>query len=125
MKGCPAKLLAVQRFTKSLMKVHQPCRNMQTMREVEFVESVCDRFMAACEATGKSKGEFAASVGLTAQQLSNIARYRNPPSHKVIADAALIYGLTTDFFLTGTLGGMRDETMAERLRQIMARRTAT
>lgn len=80
--------------------------------------------MAACEATERPKREFAEAVGLTPQQLTNISRYRNPPPHKAIAEAARIYGLTTDFFYTGTVGGMRDQTMAIKLREILSRRQA-
>jgi transcriptional regulator with XRE-family HTH domain len=94
------------------------------MRDVEFIESLCDRFLAACEAAGGSKRDFAEAVGLTSQQLTNISRYRNPPPHKAIAEAARLYGLTTDFFYTGNLGGMRDQTMAVRLREILAKRPA-
>lgn len=92
------------------------------MRDVVFVEGLCDRFMAACEASGQLKQDFALAVGLTPQQLTNISRYRNPPSHRAIAEAARIYGLTTDFFYTGNLGGMRDQAMAGKLRAILARR---
>ncbi len=77
--------------------------------------------MAACEATGRPKKEFAETVGLTPSQLTNISRYRNPPPHKAIAMAAQTYGLTTDFFYTGNLGGMRDQAIAQRLREILTR----
>lgn len=92
------------------------------VRDVEFIEGLCDRFMAACEATGQRKQDFARSVGLTSQQLTNISRYRNPPPHKALAETARVYGLTTDFFYNGTLGGMRDQAMAARLRAILTRR---
>lgn len=92
------------------------------MRDVEFIEAMCDRFMAACEASGQLKQEFAHAVGLTAQQLTNISRYRNPPPHRAIFEAARVYGLTTDFFYTGNLGGMRDQTIAGRLRAVLTRR---
>lgn len=95
---------------------------MKVMRDVEFVEGLCDRFMAAWEASGLSKQEFARSVGLTGPKLTNIGNYRNPPPHKAIAEAARVYGLTTDFFYTGTLGGMRDQKMADRLRELLANR---
>lgn len=85
---------------------------------------MCDRFMAACEASGKSKQDFALSVGLKPPQLTNIKTYRNPPPHKAIWEAAREYGLTTDFFYTGNLGGMRDQSMAEKLRVILARQRA-
>jgi transcriptional regulator with XRE-family HTH domain len=89
------------------------------MRDVEFIESVCDRFMLVWEASGMSKQDFAASVGLTGPQLANIKTYRNPPPLKAMAEAARVYGLTTDFFLSGNLGGMRDQNMATTLRQAL------
>lgn len=73
------------------------------MRDDGFIEALCDRFMVACEASGQLKQEFARSVGLTAQQISNISRYRNPPSHQAIAAAARVCGLTVDWFYTGDL----------------------
>jgi ribosome-binding protein aMBF1 (putative translation factor) len=94
----------------------------RAVRDVEFIELMCDRFMAACEASGLSKQDFARTVGLTAQQLSNISVYRNPPSHKALAEAARAFGLTTDFFYSGNLGGMRDQTMADKLREILTSR---
>lgn len=94
------------------------------MRDVELQEALCDRFMAVAEASGKSKQDFAASVGLTPPQLTNIRRYRNPPPHRAIAAVQQEYGVTTDFFYTGNLGGMRDQNMADRLREVLARQRA-
>jgi hypothetical protein len=94
------------------------------MRDVELVEGLCDRLMVAWEASGLSKAEFAESIGLTGPKLSNIARYRNAPPHTAIAAAARTYGLTTDFFYTGNLGGMRDQNMADRIRRIIKARSA-
>ena len=111
-------------FTPDFVQIQQCRGTVPAMRDVEFIEAVCNRFMAACEASGLPKQDFARAVGITAQQLTNISRYRNPPSHKAIAEAARVYGLTTDFFLTGNLGGMRDQSMASRLRVILTRRSA-
>lgn len=94
------------------------------MRDTELREALCDRFMAVAEASGKQKQDFATSVGLTGPQLTNISRYRNPPPHKAIAAAAQAYGVTTDFFYTGNLGGMRDQDMADKLRKILESRPA-
>jgi len=97
-------------------------RTLPAVTDVEFIEGLCDRFMAAWEASGLQKQEFAQMVGLTGPQLANINRYRNPPPHKAIAEAARVFGLTTDFFFTGNLGGMRDQNMADKLRAILANR---
>lgn len=112
------------RFTDDIVRVQETASTMRPVRDVEFIEGMCDRFLAACEATGLSKQGFAKSVGLTGPQLTNIKTYRNPPPHKAIAEAARIYGLTTDFFYTGNLGGMRDQNMADKLREITASRPA-
>lgn len=113
------------RFTPAFVKIQRHKAMLPAVRDVEFIEAMCDRFMAACEASGQPKKDFAAAVGLTAPQLTNISRYRNPPPHRAISEAARVYGLTTDFFYTGNLGGMRDRSIAARLRQILAARSAT
>lgn len=113
------------KFTPDRVPSHQDNGTVAPMRDVEFIEEMCDRFMVAWEASGLSKQAFAESVGLTGSQLTNISRYRNPPPHKTLAEAARIYGLTTDFFYTGTLGGMRDQKMADRLRDVLAARART
>ncbi len=88
---------------------------MPELRDVEFKEALCDRFVLAQEASGLGKKAFAESVGLTAQQLSNIARYRNPPPPKAVNEACRVYGYTTDFFYRNEWGGMRDPTLPGRL----------
>jgi hypothetical protein len=113
--------LAGRRFTDDSVQDQERNGTLLHMRDVEFIEAMCDRFLAAQEATGLPKKEFAESVGLTASQLTNIRNYRNPPPHKAIALAAQTYGLTTDFFYSGNLGGMRDQSMAKRLREILGR----
>lgn len=114
--------LTVPDFTPPFVQIQRPACTFRAMRDVEFIEGLCDRFMAACEASGKSKQDFAESVGLRPPQLTNISRYRNPPAHRAILEAARVYGLTTDFFYTGNLGGMRDQSMADKLRAILAAR---
>ena len=111
-------------FTVGRVQIHGSKVNVRGMRDVDLIEGLCDRFMLAQEASGRSKAEFAESVGLTGPKLTNIKRYRNPPSHHAIAAAAQIYGLTTDFFYTGNLGGMRDQCMADKLRKLMERGSA-
>jgi transcriptional regulator with XRE-family HTH domain len=95
---------------------------MVAVRDVELIEAMCNRFLAVCEATGQLKQDFAQSVGVSPQSLTNISNYRNPPSHFAIEAVSRLYGVTADFFYTGNLGGMRDETMATKLRKILARR---
>lgn len=94
------------------------------MREIDLKEALCDRFMAVCEASGRPKQDFAASVGLSGPQLTNISRYRNPPPHRAIEAMQRVYGITTDFLYTGNLGGMRDQSMAEKIRQVLEAKRA-
>lgn len=84
--------------------------------ETEFVELMCNRFMLAQEASGLNKKRFAAAVGLTPSQLSNIAIYRNPPSHEAIRRVVREFGFTADWFYSGERAGMRDPKLADRLR---------
>ena len=109
-------------FTHRFVQIQGIGGTVPSMRDVELIEGMCDRFMAACEATELPKRAFAESVGLTGPQLTNISRYRNPPPHRALLQAAQVYGLTTDFFYTGNLGGMRDQNMAAKLRAILAAR---
>jgi len=95
------------------------------MTDEEFLEGLCDRFMAAWKASELKKQDFARAVGLKGPQLSNIKRHRNFPPHKAIAEAVRVFGLTTDFFYTGNLGGMRDQNMADKLRTILANASRT
>lgn len=81
-----------------------------------FREAICNRFLLAQEATGLPKGEFASRVGLTPQQMSNIRRFRNPPSHEAIAATVREFGFTADWFYVGSRAGFRDGALAERLR---------
>jgi len=83
-----------------------------------FREGLCDRFLLAQEATGLSKKEFAARVGLTPPQLTNISTYRNPPSHEAILAAMREFGFTSDWFYAGSRVGFRDASLADRLRQV-------
>lgn len=83
-----------------------------------FREAICNRFLLAQEATGLSKGAFAVRVGLTAPQLSNIKKYRNPPPHEAIAAAVREFGFTADWFYVGSRAGFRDEKLAERLQAL-------
>jgi transcriptional regulator with XRE-family HTH domain len=79
-------------------------------------EMLCDRLMLLQEATGLNRKQFAERVGLTKQQLSNIAIYRNPPSHAVIHKALLEFGVPPDYFYTGVKVGIRDENLVRLLR---------
>lgn len=64
------------------------------------------------------KGKFAARIGLTGSQFTNIANYRNPPSHDVIRKAAQEFGIPTEWFYFNSMAGFRDEKLAERLRAL-------
>ena len=90
-------------------------------RAAEFREDICKRFMIAQEASGLSKTEFASRVGLTSQQMSNIKKFRNPPSHEAIAAAVREFGFTADWFYVGSRVGFRDPELAERLRTAQLR----
>ena len=105
-------------FTIHKAKFHGQCIRVppMPMNAASLRESLCDRFMLAQDATGLSKGEFAAAVGLTPSQLTNIKRYRNPPSHEAIYRAVREFGFTADWFYEGTKSGFRDPTLADRLR---------
>lgn len=87
---------------------------------VDFLEGLCDRFMRAQEATGLSKTEFGRRVGLSSQQITNISRYRNPPSHEVIRRTVTEFGFATDWFYFGSRIGFKDPELAERLRRPVA-----
>lgn len=87
----------------------------------EFKERVCDRFRLAWEVTRLRKGVFAARVGISASQLTNIFRYKNLPPPQAIVAAVKEFGFTTDFFLMGDRAGMRDPTLPEKLRQAAAK----
>lgn len=89
----------------------------------EFREAICNRFLLAQEATGLSKVDFAARVGLTSQQMSNIKKFRNPPSHEAISAAVREFGFTADWFYVGSRVGFRDVDLAERLRTLESRRS--
>lgn len=88
--------------------------------DVAFLESLCDRFVMAQCATGLSKSRFAARVGLTPQQFTNISTYRNPPSHEAIRNAIREFGFTADWFYLGIRVGFRAPDLADRLREIEA-----
>lgn len=87
----------------------------------ELHEALSDRFMLAWEATGLLKKDFAARVGLTSQQMTNIKTYRNPPSHEAISAASREFGFTSDWFYFGSKAGFRDPDLADRLREAEAR----
>lgn len=91
-------------------------RMAKTISESEFIEMLCNRLRLAHEVSGLSKQDFAARLGLSPPQLSNIFKYRNPPSSRVMARAVSEFGYTTDYFLVGSRAGMRDPTLSERLR---------
>jgi transcriptional regulator with XRE-family HTH domain len=85
--------------------------------DTEIREGLCNRFTLAQGATGLSKAEFAKRVGLTPSQLSNISRYRNPPSHEAIHRAIREFGFTSDWFYVGNKSGFRDPSLVQRLRE--------
>lgn len=87
-------------------------------------EALCDRLILLRDASGLPKGKFADRVGLTPSQLTNISNYRNAPAHEVIAKAAHEFGLTIEWFYTGSTVGFRDPKLAERLRELAARASA-
>lgn len=86
-----------------------------------FVEQLCDRFVLAQEATGLSKSAFAKRVGLSAPQMTNIGKYRNPPSHEAIRNACREFGFPPAWFYEGTKFGMLDPAIAARLKDLRAR----
>lgn len=112
---------APARFTHGFVQFHGVRGSLPPMRGTEQIETLCDNFMLLWEATGLSKQEFARTVGLTPSQLTNISNYRNPPAPQAIAAAARVYGVTADFLYFGSLGGMRDEARAARLRELATR----
>lgn len=89
--------------------------------DTEFLELLCNRFILAQEATGLKKYQFADAVGLTGPQLTNIARYRNPPGHDAIRRAIREFGFTADWFYQGQRAGMRDERLVKKLRDAEAK----
>jgi transcriptional regulator with XRE-family HTH domain len=66
--------------------------------EAGLRETLCDRFIAVAEATGLTRIEFGKIVGLGSSQLSNIANYRNLPSHHAIYRAVEHFGIPVDYF---------------------------
>lgn len=92
--------------------------------DTQLIEELCDRFMLAQEASGLNKKQFAKRVGLTSSKLSNIASYRNPPSHTAILKAIQEFGFTADWFYMATKVGFRDAGLADRLRDAEAKRAA-
>lgn len=100
------------------MQIHQGCNIIRAMdsSNIEFLEKMCRRFMQAQEVTGLSKKDFGERVGLSSQQMSNIASYRNPPSHDTIRRVVTEFGFATDWFYFGSRVGFRDPVLAERLR---------
>jgi transcriptional regulator with XRE-family HTH domain len=113
-------------FTDRKMQIHAPWNSLPGMAitETAFQEALCDRFVLAWEATGLLKKDFAARVGITSQQFTNISRYRNPPSHDVIRRAVNEWGFTTDWFYFGSRIGFREPKLAERLRELESRPVA-
>jgi transcriptional regulator with XRE-family HTH domain len=83
---------------------------------IDFIEGLCDRFILAQEATGLSRVAFGRRVGLTGPQVTNISRYRNPPSHEAIHAACREFGYTANWFYEGSRVGLLDTLIAERLR---------
>lgn len=104
-------------------RVHPRCNTIPGMPtdDLAFLEDLCDRFMLAREATGLTKAEFARRVGLSSPQLTNISKYRNPPSHAAIRNACREFGFPANWFYEGVTFGVRDAEIAERLRGIVSR----
>jgi transcriptional regulator with XRE-family HTH domain len=86
-----------------------------------FIEQLCDRFILAQEATGLTQAAFAQRVGLTSPQMTNIKKYRNPPSHEAIRNACREFGFPANWFYEGTKFGMLDPAIASRLKDLRAR----
>lgn len=103
---------------------HRECNIIPDMPtdDLVFLETLCDRFVLAQEASGLPKGKFARRVGLTSSQLTNISRYRNPPSHTAIRNACREFGYTPAWFYDGVTFGLRDPGIAERLRDLLSSR---
>lgn len=114
------------RFTDGKMQIRASAGNFTGMPPdaTEFIEELCNRFVLAQEATGLSKSEFAARIGMTPQQFTNVSRYRNPPSHEAIRRAAREFGFTADWFYFGDRIRFRDPDLAERLRLLEGRPTS-
>jgi transcriptional regulator with XRE-family HTH domain len=83
-----------------------------------FREALCNRFLLAQDATGLTAKQFGERVGLASPQMTNIKRYRNPPSHEAIRNAVREFGFTADWFYFGSKAGFRDAALAARLRDI-------
>lgn len=81
-----------------------------------FKEKICKRLMLLQEASGLNKKTFAARIGLTPSQLTNIFGFRNPPPRQAISEAVKEFGVTADFFYTGSRAGMRDPSLPDKLR---------
>ena len=111
-------------FTYEKRRFPTYCINMQAMAAIsktQLTEAICDRFILSQTASGLSKSKYAARAGITPQQLSNIARYRNPPSHDAIWRATVEFGFTTDWFYSGSKVGFRNPGLAARLQTVMDR----
>lgn len=95
---------------------------MTETSDTELTELMCNRFLLAQEASGLNKKTFAGRVGLTPSQLTNITRYRNPPSHEAIKRAMDEFGFTADWFYAGMKVGFRDPRLTDRLRAAQKKR---
>jgi transcriptional regulator with XRE-family HTH domain len=71
---------------------------MARLTDTKLRETICDRFIAVADATGMPRIEFAQLHGMSPQQMSNIASYRNLPSHAMIFRLVQHYGIPADFF---------------------------
>lgn len=107
-------------FTHRSVQIHHSADNLAGMKETDIKETICVNFLRLCEATGLQKKQFVEPIPMSPQQLSNVAIYRNPPSPYILAETSRIYGIPVDFFYFGTLSGIRDEKLAQKLRELSA-----
>ncbi len=91
--------------------------------DVALKEDICNRFAELQVRSGMNKSAFAAALGLSPSQFTNIQNYRNLPSHTTIRKAMDLFGIPADYFYRGTLpGDTANPELANRLRQAAAGR---
>lgn len=92
--------------------------------EIALKEEICNRFAELQVSSGMNKSAFAAALGLTPSQFTNIQNYRNLPSHATIKKAIDLWGLSADYFYRGTLPPAvpSNPEIAAKLRRGAARR---
>jgi transcriptional regulator with XRE-family HTH domain len=71
---------------------------MAKLTDTKLRETLCDRFIAVADASGMQRIDFAKLHGISPSQLSNIACYRNMPTHAMVFRLVQHYGIPADFF---------------------------